>query len=147
MSVWVLCIHYGLVLSWLYFQKPQIGYNGHPLSIKMNETEDNYQSRPPTHLVCKVPPVRDQGVIPELLSIGSDMECLRSLGLYLQTRNCRLSRSHIEQRRQNHVFANYRRESHITGRPKTATRVLSALAFRTPRLPRFTFCATAEIET
>ena len=89
MSVWVLCIHYGLVLSWLYFQKPQIGYNGHPLSIKMNETEDNYQSRPPTHLVCKVPPVRDQGVIPELLSIGSDMECLRSLGLYLQTRNCR----------------------------------------------------------
>jgi hypothetical protein len=38
----------------------------------------------------------------------------------------RLSRSHIEQRRQKHVFANYRRESHITGRPKTATRVLSA---------------------
>jgi len=33
-----------------------------------------------------------------------------------------LSRSHIEQRWQTHVFANYRRESHITGRPKTATR-------------------------
>jgi len=40
--------------------------------------------------------------------------------------NVELSRSHIEQRRQNHVFANYRRESHIPGRPKTATRVLSA---------------------
>jgi hypothetical protein len=41
-------------------------------------------------------------------------------------RSGHLSRSHIEQRRQKHVFANYRRESHITGRPKTATRVLSA---------------------
>jgi hypothetical protein len=29
-----------------------------------------------------------------------------------------VSRSHKEERRQTHVFANYRRESHITGRPK-----------------------------
>jgi len=136
-------------------------------------------------------------------------QCLSHFDLCLSSL---MSRSHIEQRRQNHVFANYRRESHITGRPKTATRVLSAsmrsesqdcrdspctplqrsrrdvwktrhgchdrisnndgkptfsptiaesrtsqdaqkarsfglIAFRTPRLPRFTFCATAEIET
>jgi len=57
-----------------------------------------------------------------------------------------VSRSHIEQRRQNHVFANYRRESHITGRPKTATRVRSASLRSAPRLPRFTFCAISEIE-
>jgi len=55
--------------------------------------------------------------------------------------------SHIEQRRQNHVFANYRRESHITGRPKTGNaRSFGLITFRTPRLPRFTFCATTEIE-
>ncbi len=32
----------------------------------------------------------------------------------------------------------------LSPRVKTATRLI---AFRTPRLPRFTFCATAEIET
>jgi len=55
-----------------------------------------------------------------------------------------LSRSHIEQRRQNHVFANYRRESHIKN---GNARSFGLIALRTPRLPRFTFCATAEIET
>jgi len=59
-----------------------------------------------------------------------------------------LSRSHIEQRRQNHVFANYRREVAHPRTPKNGNaRSFGLLAFRTPRLPRFTFCATAEIET
>jgi len=48
-----------------------------------------------------------------------------------------VSRSHIEQRRQNHVFTNYRRESHIHRTPSFGL---------IPRLPRFTFCATAEID-
>ena len=48
-----------------------------------------------------------------------------------------MSRSHIEQRRQNHVFTNYRRESHIHRTPSFGL---------IPRLPRFTFCATAEID-
>jgi len=55
---------------------------------------------------------------------------------------------HIEQRRQTHVFANDRRESHITGRPKTATRVLSASLRSEPQDCRDSpFAPTAEIET
>jgi len=69
------------------------------------------------------------------------IECIHQPGSYhlKYTKDCKarkggcLSRSHIEQRRQNHVFANYRRESHITGRPKTATRVLSASLRSEPR--------------
>jgi len=59
----------------------------------------------------------------------------------------KVSRSHIEQRRQNHVFAISPRVAHPRTPKNGNARSFGLLAFRTPRLPRFTFCATAEIET
>ncbi len=41
----------------------------------------------------------------------------------------------------------FRQLSPRVAHPRTPKRSFGLLAFRTPRLPRFTFCATAEIET